>query len=63
MATSSQPHPTSLSSATRGNTSITLGSHIWFWSLKFIITEEGDNLDLVPLANKPANFLKPVVNL
>jgi hypothetical protein len=52
-----------MSSAARGNTSLTLGSHIWFGSLKFIITREGDNLDLVQPINKPANFPEPVVNL
>jgi hypothetical protein len=52
-----------MSSAARGNASLTLGSHIWFGSLEFIITKEGDNLDLVPPTDKPANFPKPVVDL
>jgi hypothetical protein len=52
-----------MSLAARGNASLTPGSHIWFKSLEFIITKEGDDLDLVPPANKPANFLEPVVDL
>jgi hypothetical protein len=52
-----------MSSAARGNVSLTLGSCIWFESLKFIITKEGDDLDLVPPTNKPADFLEPVVDL
>jgi hypothetical protein len=59
MATSSHLHPTSMSSAVGGNASLTAGSHIWFGSLEFIITEEGDDLDLVPSTNKPANFPSP----
>jgi hypothetical protein len=52
-----------MSSAARGNATLTLGSHIWFGSLEFIITKEGDDLDLVPPTNKPANFPEPVVDL
>jgi hypothetical protein len=52
-----------MSSVTRGNASLTPGSHIWFRSLKFIITKEGDDLDLIPPVNKPANFPEPVVDL
>jgi hypothetical protein len=63
MATSSHLHPTCISSAARGNVSITSGSHIWFGSLEFIITKEGDDLDLVPPTNKPADFPEPVVDL
>jgi hypothetical protein len=52
-----------MSSAARGNASLTPGSRIWFGSLEFIISKEGDDLDLVPPANKPANFPEPVVDL
>jgi hypothetical protein len=52
-----------MSSVARSNTSLTLGSHIWFGSLEFIITAEGDDLDLVPPADKPTNFPEPVVDL
>jgi hypothetical protein len=52
-----------MSSTARGNASLTLGSHIWFGRLEFIITEEGDNLDLVPPTDKPTNFPEPVVDL
>jgi hypothetical protein len=47
----------------RGNASLTQGSHICFGSLEFIITGEGDDLDLIPPTNKPANFPEPVVDL
>jgi hypothetical protein len=47
----------------RGNASLTLGSHIWFESLEFIITKEGDDLDLIPPTNKPANFPESMVDL
>jgi hypothetical protein len=50
-------------SVARGNASLTPSSHIWFRSLEFIITKEDDDLDLVPPANKPTNFPKPVVDL
>jgi hypothetical protein len=63
MATSSHLHPTNMSSMARGNVSLTPGSHIWFGSLEFIITKEGDDLDLVPPINKPADFPKPVDDL
>jgi hypothetical protein len=63
MATLSHPHPTSTSSVARGNANLTPGSHIWFGSLEFIITGEGDSLDLVPLTDKPTSFPKPVVDL
>jgi hypothetical protein len=52
-----------MSSAARGNVSLTLGSHIWFGSLKFIITKEDDDLDLVPPTNKPTDFPEPVDDL
>jgi hypothetical protein len=52
-----------MSSAARGNASLTLGSHIWFGSLEFIIAGEGDNLDLVSPTDKPANFPEPMVDL
>jgi hypothetical protein len=52
-----------MSSAAKRNTSLTLGSHIWFGSLEFIITKEGDDLDLVPPTDKPTNFPEPVVDL
>jgi hypothetical protein len=38
----------------RGNVSLTPGSRIWFGSLEFIITKEGDDHDLIPPANKLA---------
>jgi hypothetical protein len=63
MAASSHLHPTSMSSVARGNASLTLGSHIWFESLEFIITKEGDDLDLIPPTNKPANFPESMVDL
>jgi hypothetical protein len=63
MATTSHLHPTNTSLAARGNISLTLGSHIWFGSLEFIITKEGNNLDLVPPTNEPAHFPEPVVDL
>jgi hypothetical protein len=53
----------SMSSEARGNASLTPGSHILFGSFEFIITEEGDNLDLIPPIDKPANFPEPVVDL
>jgi hypothetical protein len=46
-----------------GNVSLTPGFHIWFGSLEFIITKEGDDLDLNPPANKLANFPEPVNDL
>jgi hypothetical protein len=52
-----------MSSVARGNASLTSGSHIWFRSLEFVITGEGDNPDLVPPIDKPANFPKPMVDL
>jgi hypothetical protein len=52
-----------MSSVTRGNASLTPDSHIWFGSLEFIITGEGDDLDLIPPTDKPANFPEPMVNL
>jgi hypothetical protein len=52
-----------MSSVARGNTSLTPGSHIWFGSLEFIITGEGDNLDFVSPTDKPTNFPEPVVDL
>jgi hypothetical protein len=52
-----------MSSATRGNANFTLGSHIRFGSLEFIITGEGDDLNLVPPTDKPASFPEPVVDL
>jgi hypothetical protein len=47
----------------RGNISLTPGSHIWFGSLEFIITKEGDDLDLVPPTNEPTDFPEPVDDL
>jgi hypothetical protein len=41
-----------MSSVARGNAGLASGSHIWFGSLEFIITKEGDNLNLVPPTNK-----------
>jgi hypothetical protein len=43
--------------------SLTSGSHIWFGSVEFISTKEGDDLDLVPPTNKPANFSEHVDDL
>jgi hypothetical protein len=63
MATTSHLHLTNTSPAARGNISLTPGSHIWFGSLKFIITKEGGDLNFVPLTNKPAHFPEPMVNL
>jgi hypothetical protein len=45
------------------NVSLTPGSHIWFGSLKFIITKEGDDLNLIPPTNKLADFPGPVDDL
>jgi hypothetical protein len=53
----------SMSSVARDNISLTPGSHIWFGSLEFIITKEGNDLDLIPPANKPANFPEHVADL
>jgi hypothetical protein len=63
MATTSHLHPMNTSLAARDNISLTLGSHIWFGSLEFIITKEGNDLDLVPPTNELAHFLEPVVDL
>jgi hypothetical protein len=52
-----------MSSVARGNASLTPGSHILFGSPEFIITQEGNDLDLVPPTNKPADFPEPVVDL
>jgi hypothetical protein len=52
-----------MSSAAGGNINFTLGSHIWFGSLEFIITGEGHDLDLIPPTDKPASFPEPGVNL
>jgi hypothetical protein len=52
-----------MSSAARCNVSLVPGSHIWFGSLEFIITNEGDDLDLVPPTNKSADFPEPVDDL
>jgi hypothetical protein len=40
-----------------------LGSHIWFGSLEFIVVRKGYNLDLLPLTNEPANFPEPAASL
>jgi hypothetical protein len=63
MAITSRLHPMNMTLAARGNVSLTPGSHIWFGSLKFIITEEGGNLDLVPPTNKPARSPEPTIGL
>jgi hypothetical protein len=63
MATSSHLHPTNTSPTAGGNISLTLDSHIWFESLEFIITKEGDDLDLIPPANKLADFPELVDDL
>jgi hypothetical protein len=63
MATTSHLYPTNTSLAARGNVSLTPGSHIWFRSLEFIITGEGDDLDLVPPTGEPASFSEPAANL
>jgi hypothetical protein len=63
MATLSYPHPMSMSSMAVGNANFTPGSHFWFGSLEFIITVEGNDLDLVPPTNKPTSFPEPVVDL
>jgi hypothetical protein len=52
-----------MSSAAEGNVNFTPGFHIWFGSLEFIITEEGHDLDLVPLTDKPASFPELMVDL
>jgi hypothetical protein len=52
MATASHLHLTNTSLAARGNISLTLGAHIWFGSLEFVITKEGGDLDLIPLTDK-----------
>jgi hypothetical protein len=52
-----------MSSVARGNVSLAPGSRIWFGSLEFVITKEGDDLDLVPPTNKPIYFPKPTVDL
>jgi hypothetical protein len=44
-----------MSSAAEGNVNFTPGSHIFFGSLKFIITREGHDLDLVPPTSLPAS--------
>jgi hypothetical protein len=33
-----------------------LGSHIWFGSLEFIVVRKGYNLNLLPPTSEPANF-------
>jgi uncharacterized RmlC-like cupin family protein len=63
MATTYHLHPTSTTLAARGNVSLTLGSHIWFGNLEFIITKEGGDLDLVPPTNKPAHSPEPMIDL
>jgi hypothetical protein len=63
MATLSHPRSTSIPSVARGNINFTPGSHIWFGSLEFIITGEGNDLNLVPPTDKPASFPEPVVDL
>jgi hypothetical protein len=63
MATTSHLHPTNTSLAARGNISLTPGSHIWFGSLKFIITKEDGDLDLVPPTDKPAQSPEPMVDM
>jgi hypothetical protein len=52
-----------MSPEARGNVSLTLGSHIWFGSLEFIITKEGDDLDLIRPTNKLADLPEPVDDL
>jgi hypothetical protein len=52
-----------MSLVARGNVSLTPGSYIWFGSLELIITKEGDDLDLVPPTNKPADFPEPIDDL
>jgi hypothetical protein len=59
MATSSHLHPTNTSPVAGGNVSLTSGSRIWFGSLEFVITKEGDDLDLIPPANKLATHPSP----
>jgi hypothetical protein len=63
MATLSRLRLAILSSVAEGNVNFALGSHIWFGSLKFIITEEGHNLDLIPPTDKPTSFPEPAVDL
>jgi hypothetical protein len=52
-----------MSSVAGGNVNFTPGSHIWFGSLKFIITREGYDRDLIPSTDKPASFPEPMVDL
>jgi hypothetical protein len=52
-----------MSSMAGGNANFAPGCHIWFGGLKFIITGEGDDLDLVPPTDKPTSFPEPMVNL
>jgi hypothetical protein len=63
MATTSRLHQTNTTLAARGNVSLTLGSHIWFRSLEFIITKEGGNLDLVPPTKQLARSLESTIDL
>jgi hypothetical protein len=63
MATLPHLRPTVISSAAGGNVNFTLGSHIWFGSLEFVITGEGHDLDHVPPADKSTSFPEPTVDL
>jgi hypothetical protein len=63
MATLPCLHPTIISSVADGNVDFTLGSHIWFGSLKFVIIGEGHDLDLIPPTDESASFPEPAVDL
>jgi hypothetical protein len=40
-----------------------LGSHIWFGSLEFVVVGKGYDLDLLPPTSEPANFPEPAASL
>jgi hypothetical protein len=40
-----------------------LGSHIWFGNLEFVVVGKGYDLDLLPPTSEPTNFSEPAANL
>jgi hypothetical protein len=47
----------------RNDINFSLGSHIWFGSLEFVVIGKGYDLDLLPPTGELANFPKLATNL
>jgi hypothetical protein len=48
---------------TENDINFSLGSHIWFRSLEFVVVRKGYDLGLLPPTGEPANFPEPATNL